>query len=484
MSPFASNRRQFIKSAALGVGAAVVLPSFVVGCTTGVRTAQTQAGGWDLVPEILARINPPTFPDRDFAITDYGAVGDASTDASEAIREAIKACADAGGGRVVVSEGTYLTGPVHLRSNVNLHVVEGATLLFLRDPERYLPAVFTRYEGVELMNYSPFIYAFEEENVAITGAGVLDGNGDCEHWWPWKGRTNCGWSEGQPREHGDRARLFEMAEEGVPVEERVFGDGSYIRPNFIEPYRCRNVLIEGVEVRNSPMWCLHPTLCENVTVRNVRVISHGPNNDGCNPESCRDVLIEGCYFDTGDDCIAIKSGRNADGRRLATPSENIVIRDCRMRDGHGGVVIGSEMSGGARNVFTEDCEMDSPNLDRVLRIKTNSVRGGFVEDVYMRNVVVGQVADSIVRVNFLYEEGDAGEFDPIVRNIDVRNVTSERSEYALYLIGYESSPIRDIRLIDCRFDNVDEPAVIEHVENLEFENVLINGIEVSPAAVE
>ena len=223
------------------------------------------------------------------------------------------------------------------------------------------------------------------------------------------------------------------------------------------------------------MWCLHPTLCENVTIPGVRVVSHGPNNDGCNPESCRDVLIEDCYFDTGDDCIAIKSGRNAEGRRLAVPSENIIIRRCHMRDGHGGVVIGSEMSGGVRNVFAEDCEMDSPNLDRALRFKTNSVRGGTVENVFMRNVTVGEVADALFRVNFYYEEGDEGNFPPVVRNIEMRNVTSRKAQRALYVVGYPNAPVMDVRIIDCTFDNVAEPSEVRNVQGLQLINVYVNG---------
>lgn len=277
-----------------------------------------------------------------------------------------------------------------------------------------------------------------------------------------------------PTQDEARRRLFEMAEAGVPPEQRVMGEGSYLRPNFIQFYRCRNVLIEGVTIVNSPMWEIHPVLCENVTVRGVTVRSHGPNNDGCNPESCRYVLIEDCLFDTGDDCIAIKSGRNADGRRVNVPSAYIVIRNCKMRDGHGGVVIGSEISGGAHHIYAERCEMSSPNLDRALRIKTNSVRGGLIEHIYMREVEVGQVADAVIRVNFYYEEGDAGPFDPIVRHIEVRNLTSRQSPYALYLRGYARSPIRDVRLIDCTFEGV-EKNLTEHVDGLYFQNVRING---------
>jgi len=469
-----TSRRAFVRHLALGGGSLVVLPAGFGAC----RPAPPAAGDvdpWTRVPDILARIVAPEFPARDFPITDFGAVPGGTSDAAEAIGSAVQACADAGGGRVVVPEGVFLTGPVHLLSNVNLHVAEGATLRFTRDVTRYLPAVFSRWEGMELMNYSPLIYAFEQENVAVTGSGTLDGNASPEYWWPWKGQTQHGWSEGQPNQIPARDRLQQMVADGVPVSERTFGEGDYLRPSFIQPYRCSNVLVEGITIINSPMWEIHPVLCTNVTVRRARVETHGPNNDGCNPESCRDVLIEDCFFDTGDDCIALKSGRNADGRRLATPVENVVIQNCTMRDGHGGVVIGSEMSGGARNIFARNCEMSSPNLERALRIKTNSVRGGFVEHVYMRDIAVGQVSDSVVRINFQYEEGDAGEFDPIVRDIEVRGVTCDRSDYALYLIGYEHEPIRDIRLIDCRFDNVENDSVVEHVVGLSMDDVFVNG---------
>jgi polygalacturonase len=408
-------------------------------------------------------------------VTDFGAVGDGNSDASEAIALAVDACSEAGGGRVVVGEGIYLTGPIRLRSNVNLHIAENATLLFSRDAERYLPAVFTRWEGMELMNYSPLIYAFEQENIAVTGTGTLDGNADERYWWPWKGQEEHGWTPGEPEQSGARNRLQEMVEAGLPVEERRFGDGDYLRPSFVQPYRCRNILVEGVTIVNSPMWEIHPVLCSNVTVRGVRVESHGPNNDGCNPESCRDVLIEDCYFDTGDDCIALKSGRNADGRRLDTPVENVIVQNCTMRDGHGGVVIGSEISGGARNIFVRNCRMSSPNLDRALRIKTNSVRGGVVEHIYMRDVEVGEVSDAVVRVNFFYEEGDAGDFKPIVRDVEIRNVTCEKSERALYLRGYADSPITDVRLVDCRFENVADESTIQHVQGLVLDDVFING---------
>jgi polygalacturonase len=239
------------------------------------------------------------------------------------------------------------------------------------------------------------------------------------------------------------------------------------------------VLIDGVTIRNSPMWEINPVLCRNVTVRGVQIDSHGPNNDGCDPESCTDVLIERCRFDTGDDCIAIKSGRNADGRRVNVPTENVIIRDCEMRDGHGGVTIGSEISGGVRHVYAERNKMDSPNLDRALRLKNNAMRGGVLEHIYMRDVEVGQLADAVLQVDFLYEEGANGDFPPVVRDVELRRVTSKKSNYALYLRGYEKGTIDDIRVIDCTFDGVAKPDVVEHVTGLVRRNVAVNGQKLS-----
>jgi polygalacturonase len=456
-----ATRREFLKTVgrAAGIGAAAL----------GVR-AHAQPTATDLWAEadtILRRITPPSFPDRTFDVTKYGAAANRDAAATDAFRAAIAACHDAGGGRVIVPAGRFLTGPIVLRSNVNLHLSEGAVVAFTTDASAYLPVVFTRYEGVEFMNYSPFVYALDQQNIAITGAGTLDGQADETHWWPWRNRAVAA--------SGARNRLFDMAARGVPVSERVFGDGTFMRPNFVQPYRCQNVLIDGVTILNSPMWEINPVLCSNVIVRGVTIRSHGPNNDGCDPESCRDVVIERCTFDTGDDCIALKSGRNADGRRLNRPIENVIIRDCEMRDGHGGVVIGSEISGGARNIFTERCRMDSPRLDRALRFKTNAERGGVIERVAMRDVTVGQVAEAIVTADFYYEEGDTGAFTPVLRDIEVTRVTSRKSKYAFLLKGYERSPIANVRVADCTFDGVASPDVLQNVKNLTFTNVRVNG---------
>ena len=412
---------------------------------------------WQQVPKILKRIVAPKFPARDFDITQSGAIGDGQTDCTAAIAKAIDACAEAGGGRVVVPAGEFLTGAIHLKSNVNLHLAAtNAILKFSTNPDAYLPAVFTRFEGIECWNYSPLIFAVGQKNVAVTGAGTLDGQADDSTWLAWKGRKGGG----AKTQTVARKRLDDMNNQNVPVDQRRFGNGDYLRPNFIQFQRCENVLIEGVKIRRSPMWEIHPLLCTNVTVRGVDIFSHGANNDGCDPESSRDVLIEKCIFDTGDDCIAIKSGRNNDGRRVGVPSVNLVIRDCTMRDGHAGTAIGSEISGSCSNVFVENCEMSSPNLICALRLKSNAVRGGVLQNIFMRNVNVGLVKDSVLQIDFLYEEGAKGEFKPVAHNIVMENITVAQTPRVLNVRGFPAADISGVRIYNSNFKQVKNPDVV------------------------
>jgi unsaturated rhamnogalacturonyl hydrolase len=451
----------------LGLPAAVAAPT--VPPAVVAPAGDSSAPEWARVGEILARIKAPVFPAREFAIADYGAVADGKTDCTDAIRRAIEACHQAGGGHVTVAvAGIFLTGPIHLKSNVDLHIAGGSTLQFITDPAKYLPVVLTRWEGTECFNYSPFIYAFEQENIAVTGEGTLDGAASAENWWGWTKR-----GQGAAASRQSRDRLVDLGERGVPVGQRVFGAGHFLRPNFIQPYRCRNVLIEGVRIRRSPMWEINPVLCTNVIVRRVNIVSNGPNNDGCDPDSCRDVLIEDCQFTTGDDCIAIKSGRNNDGRRVAVPSENLIIRRCTMKDGHGGVVIGSEISGDCRNVFVEECVMDSPNLDRALRFKSNARRGGVIENVFMRNVEIGQVAEAVLTIDLIYEEGANGPFRPVVRNVVLEHVTSRSSPRVMWIAGFAGAVIDGVRFSDCTFTGVRSAEVLQHAGSISFTNVTI-----------
>ena len=426
------------------------------------------ARGWNLVPQILKRIVPPKFPDRNFVITDYGAVAGGKTLCTDAFVKAIDACSKAGGGHVVVPEGVFLTGAIHLKSNIDLHISEGAVVKFSTNPNDYLPLVHARWQGITLMNYSPLIYAYGQENVALTGRGLLDGQADSQHWWPWKKLSNkpISWP-----------LLEKYNDEKAPLNDRVFGPGHYLRPTFVEFYRCKNVLIKNVHLENSPFWFLHPVLCTDVTIDGVETNASGPNTDGCDPESCTDVLVQHCVFNTGDDCIAIKSGRNNDGRRVNVPAKEMIIRDCTMRNGHGGVSIGSEITGGAEDIFIENCNMSSPDLDQALRLKSNKKRGGIIQNIYARNIKVGQVKVSILRVNLNYDPPEAKGYSyyPIVRNVFVDNLTSQKSEYGLFLTGLPQSKIQHIVLKDCELGGVAKGNNIQFTTGLRLENVWING---------
>jgi polygalacturonase len=379
----------------------------------------------------------PRFPAAVFDVRDFGAVEGGRIKSSDAFRKAVSAAAAAGGGTVLVPAGRFLTGPIHLKSNVNLHVAEGAVLLFSQDFRDYLPPVFTRWEGLEVMNYSPLIYARDCENVAVTGAGTLDGQGQA--WWPWKATQ------------GDAAkRLYALASAGTPPEARVFGVEGGLRPSFIQTIGCKNVLVEGVTVTNGPMWTIHPVYSENVIVRRVTVRTDGPNNDGCNPDSSKNVLVDDSFFSTGDDCVVVKSGLNEDGWRVGRPSENIVVRRLRGERGHGGVVIGSEMSGGVRNVHVENCEFTG--TDRGLRIKAMRGRGGVVENVYYENVRHDSLRLFDVEITTFYGSSTLvplTERPPTIRNVHVRNVTGRGAGTAIEITGLPELPIEDVT-----FENV------------------------------
>jgi polygalacturonase len=444
-------------------------------CTTSTKTAleadasaRTAADrAWAGVPKILARIVPPKFPARDFDITQFGAVGDGATDCTTAFRAAIAACAQAGGGRVVVPTGVFLSGAIHLKSRVNLHVTRDATIRFTTNTEAYLPVVFTRYECTEVMSFSPPIYAFEQQDIALTGAGTLDGQGQAWHRW-------------RDRWRADVTALVEMGDRDVPVAQRVFGEGHYLRPNFIQPVRCRNVLIEGVKVINSPMWTITPTYCTNVTIRGVTVETTGPNTDGCDADSSTDVWIKDCVFSNGDDCIAIKSGRDRDGRRVNIPAENIVIQNCVFKAGHGGVTMGSETAGGIRNVFAENCQFDSPDLDMAMRFKSNPARGGFVEDIYLRNSTV-KTAKFGIHMTLRYGSSGAreGNEKPRMRNIDIRDSSFETlTKSPIFIEGWsETIQITDVTIANCTFDSAKTPSVITNASRVSLIGVKGSGLQ-------
>lgn len=320
------------------------LPAFLVFLSPlAAAAAETD---WSEAARIAGAIQRTEFPARVFDVRDHGAIPDDALDDRPAILAAIRACNAAGGGRVLLPPGLLISnGPIHLQSHVELHVAEGALLRFSAEPAHFLPVVLTRWEGTECFNFSPFIYARNVSNVAITGSGTIDGNAR---------RSFANW---KPRQGPDQIRIREMGAAGVPLHERVFGEGHWLRPGLIQFFACNRVLVEGVTILDAPFWVIHPVFCRDVIVRGVTVDSGNPNNDGVDPESSTNVLIEDCVFRTGDDSVAIKSGRDEDAWRAGVPSENIVVRRCVMDSKANGLCIGSEMSGGVRNVFLEDCEV-------------------------------------------------------------------------------------------------------------------------------
>ena len=457
----------------------VVLLLSALSCVNVSKKKEKGHTPWDKMAEVIKNVKEPVFLDKTYSVVEFGAVPDGTTKNTVAFKKAINTCSDNGGGIVLVPKGKYLTGPIHLENNVNLHLEEGTEILFSTDVKDY-PIVMTSYEGVEIMNYSPLIYAKDKKNIAVTGKGVLNGQGSNEYWWSWCGSKKYGWEEGKPRQKDSLGipMLMDLSDRGVPVTERIFGDGHYLRPTFFEPFNCETVMIQGVKIINAPFWVIHPTRCTNVIVDGVTVNSHGPNNDGCDPEYSKNVIIKNCVFNTGDDCIAIKAGRDADGRRVGIKSENIVVQNCKMIDGHGGVVIGSEMSAGVRNVYVENCEMNSPNLDRAIRIKTNTRRGGVVDGVYVRKIQVGQVREAVLKLNMHYAiYGDQkGDFMPAIKNVLLEDIEVEDGgKYGILAKGYEQSPIKNITLKNVNIKKVDKISSLENVANLKYINTYING---------
>lgn len=459
----------------------VLFSAFFVNCSAQ-KEIDVLTNPWKVKQEIEKAVVVPTFKNKTYNIVDFGAKSGGQINNSEVFKKAITACSKNGGGKVVVPMGKFLTGPIHLDNNVNLHLEDGAEILFSTKSSDY-PLVRTSFEGTELMNHSPLVYAYNKKNIAVTGNGILNGQANNENWWYWCGAKQYGWSEGKGNQNDpkNRIRLVESGEQNVPVEQRIYGEGSYLRPSFVEFFSCTDALIKDVKIVNAPFWVIHPMKSTNVTVDGVTVESHGPNNDGCDPEYSKNVIIKNCTFNTGDDCIAIKAGKDGDGRRVAMKSENIIVQDCIMLDGHGGVVMGSEMTGGIKNVFVENCKMDSPNLDRAIRIKSNSRRGGIVENVFVRNLEVGQVKEAVLRINMFYNVygNQTGNFIPQVKNVILENVNVKNAgKYGVLAKGYKELPIENVVLKNVTIDKVDQAFSIENVTNIQFVNTFINGKKV------
>lgn len=404
----------------------------------------------DSLPFVMSPLVLFVTPNHLCSIESYGAIGDGITLNTQAFTRAIEDCSNQGGGRVIVPPGTFLTGAIHLKSNIRLDISEGAELLFSQHFDDYLPVVFSRYEGMEYYNYSPFIYANDCHDIAITGKGSINGQGQA--WWTWKS-----WQQGGAK------KLYAMASAGIPPEERVFGnekDG--LRPSLIEFVHCERVLVEDVTLRNGPMWTLHPLYSNDILIRNITIETEGPNNDGIVIDSSRNVLVENTNLNTGDDAIVIKSGVDDDGRRVGIPSQDIVIKNCRVGHGNGGVVIGSEMSGDVRNVFVSHCTFDGTK--RGFRIKSALGRGGIVENIWAEDIVMNNISAEALFVNMFYDSKNVVRpttmDPPIIRNLFFKNISCSGANDAIVIVGAENSSPQNLS-----FENMDfqsKNAIILH----------------------
>lgn len=420
----------------------------VAGCMTLRQAPEADwlTDPWGRAERIVAAIRQVAIPPRNFPLADFAPRAE---DARPAILAAILAAHKAGGGRVVIPAGLHLSaGPIHLRSNVELHLKAGATLRFLPGEGLYLPPVRTRWEGTECYTLSPLLYAEDCENIALSGRGTIDGQG-AAHWLPWRDTQKAA-----------QTALRDMGRDGVPVAERIFTGERRLRPHFVQFNRCKRVLVDGPRLVDSPFWMIHPLLCEDVIIRNITCKSDHVNSDGVDPDSSRRVLIENCDFDVGDDGISLKSGRDQDGWRVGIPTEDVVIRNCTY-SGHagGGMAIGSEMSGGVRNVFVDGFRI--PKARHALYFKANLDRGGRISDVFIRNITAGETASLLVFTND-YHSYRGGNYPTVFERILVEQVTVATTHTGISIAGHPDAPVRDVVIRDVAMGAATHPLRISN----------------------
>jgi polygalacturonase len=430
------------------------------------------------VISFVAFVSVTSHAQQFYNVVSFGAKNDSSQLVTESVRKAIEAASKAGGGTVYFPAGKYLTGPIHLKSNITIFIDAGAILHFSDNFDDYLPMVPSRWEGTDVVNFSPLFYAYKAENITITGRGVIDGHG--KKWWDFhhklydKSMSRTKWQE-------------EFAKNNLQVikpDEPFMIDRGFLRPPFIQPMYCKNVLIEGITIRNSPFWTVNPEFCENVTIHNLTIVNpKSPNTDGINPESCKYVHISNCHISVGDDCITIKSGKDRAGRAMAMPAENYTITNCTMLSGHGGVVIGSEMSGGVKKITISNCIFDG--TDRGIRIKTVRGRGGVVEDIRVDNIIMKNIRDQAIVLDMHYARTQAepvSERTPQFKNIHFSNITAQTNE-AVFLNGLAEMPIDDITFHDILFD-AQKGITVKEARNIAFHNVRITTKEGASLLIE
>ncbi|MEN8227678.1 MAG: glycosyl hydrolase family 28 protein [Bacteroidota bacterium] len=439
----------------------VIALLFSAGCQGPKSTVSDDP--WRKAEEIVQQIQLPEIPEQAFYLSDFGGNGDGRTDNKPAFDRLIGHCSAQGGGKIIVEPGEYLiNGPIHLKSHINLHLQEGAKLVFGNDPDLYLPVVLTSWEGTRLYNYSPFIYAIRAKSVAITGKGEIDGE------------ASGTWNLWKQLQDPDKKLLRSMNNRNIPLEERIFGDGHYLRPHLIQFYECENIVVEDVKISDSPFWCLHFIYSKNITVRSVSYEAFNYNNDGIDPESSENVLIENILFNNRDDNIAIKAGRDLEARTLGRASKNIVVRNCKFK-GHNAIAVGSEMSGGVHDLYVEDCSFAGKVIYGIY-LKGNRDRGGMVHDIYARNIEFDTTRSTIIIDSNYKNQGSC--CPPLFKNVHVENVRSSHSiEHGIYLKGSPQMHLDSITLRDVTIGSASTAVEISYMDHLVMAGVMINGEE-------
>lgn len=443
----------------------LILSLFLVSSCQQVSEKGEDINRFDTKEEILNRIVEPVFPDHLFNVLDFGAKDDSVFDSRPAFVAAMHQSAEAGGGCIIVPAGTYfLQGPIHFVDNTELHLSEGSILKFSSEPAHYLPVVTTSWEGTLLYNYSPLIYAYQKKNIALTGDGIIDGDAS-KTWQLW-----------HAKQKPDQELSREMNHAQTPLEERIFGEGHYLRPQHIQFYDCKNILVEDVTIKDSPFWCLHILMCKNVTVRGIKYDAYNKNNDGIDPEYSEDVLIENVQFNNGDDNVAIKAGRDVEGRNMGLSTKNVIVRNCMLQGLHG-IVIGSEMSGGVHNIFVENCDA-SGYLKRGLYIKSNPDRGGEISNIFFKNIQLDRVEDAFFITSFYHQQGEGHATH--IHDIFIENVYCRQADAAGIVVhGFPTQKVHDIYFTDVVIEKAEVALDLRDATRIILDNVSIGG-EVGP----
>ncbi len=461
---------------------------------------------YENVPFEMPKVQQPSFPDYSVSIKEFGAVADGKTLNTEAINSAIKAVNEKGGGRVVIPAGMWLTGPIQLLSNVNLYTEKNALILFSDDFMLY-PIIGTSFEGLNTRRCTSPIWASEAENIAITGYGTFDGSGDS--WRPvkkskltdsqWKKLLASGgvvdgniWYPTEGSLKGAKATKQFNTPEGLQTEEEWNEVRPWLRPVLLSFVKCKKVLLEGATFKNSPAWCLHPLMCEDITLNNVKVFNpwYSQNGDALDLESCKNALIINSLFDAGDDAICIKSGKDKDGRERGIPCENVIVRNNTVLHGHGGFVVGSEMSGGVKNIFVSDCTFLGTDVG--LRFKSTRGRGGVVEGIHINNIDMIDIPHEALLFDLFYggkaagEETDADvakrakaavppvtEETPAFRDIHISNITGKNIGRAMFFNGLPEMPIENITVKNVVITETAKGIEISQAKSVELENLII-----------